>query len=394
MATTNPNILLVSNNPDLIAATRAALAEADDLALFDQDVTPGTLFATLDLLQPAVILLDFQFQPQPFNLVDQIVNDHPASAVVAVLSEAELGYSDRVVLSGARAFVQYPYPAGKLAVTLKRVLELQARVQTRSPRRAAAPEAPQSEDLKMITVFSPKGGAGTTSVAVNLAITLHKALKEELLLVDGKHLFGHAALYLNLRSGNSITDLVAHAGALDPRLIKQAVVKHSSGIQVLPSPTEITQAQGIRPEDLFKVIQGLKAAFPYIVVDGGNHLDENAVTYLDASDKILLVLTPDLAAMRDARQFLDIAASLGYPAEKTLLIVNQAGRKAEIKRGEMEVILKMVLFGTIPADEDLALASLNDGVPIVLKKPRHPISRAYHKLTKELVKQIKAAGEA
>jgi pilus assembly protein CpaE len=392
MANTNPNILLVSTNPDLIAATRAALAEADDLAPFDQAVTPGTLFSTLDLLQPAVILLDFQFQPQPFNLVDQIVNDHPASAVVAVLSEAELGYSDRAVLSGARAFVGYPYPAGKLAVTLKRVLELQARAEAR-PRRAAAPEAQGTQALKMITVFSPKGGAGTTTVAANLAISLHKALKEELLLVDGKHLFGHAALYLNLRSGNSISDLIAHAGNLDPRLVRQAVVKHSSGVHVLPSPTEITQAQGIRPEDLFKVIQGLKAAYPYIVVDGGNHLDENTVTYLDASDKILLVLTPDLAAMRDARQFLDIATSLGYPAEKTLLIVNQAGRKAEIKRGEIEVILKMVLFGTIPADEDLALASLNEGVPIVLKKPRHPISRAYSKLTKELVKQIKAAGE-
>jgi pilus assembly protein CpaE len=391
MANTNPNILLVSTNPELIAATRAALAEADELAPFDQTVTPGTLFSTIELLQPAVILLDFQFQPQPFNLVDQIVNDHPASAVVAVLSEAELGYSDRVVLSGARAFVGYPYPAGKLAVTLKRVLELQARAEAR-PRRAATPEAPGTRALKMITVFSPKGGAGTTTVAANLSISLHKALKEELLLVDGKHLFGHAALYLNLRSGNSISDLIAHAGNLDPRLVKQAAVKHASGVHVLPSPTEITQAQGIRPEDLFKVIQGLKVAYPYIVVDGGNHLDENTVTYLDASDKILLVLTPDLAAMRDARQFLDIATSLGYPAEKTLLIVNQAGRKADIKRSEIEVILKLVLFGTIPADEDMALASLNEGVPIVLKKPRHPISRAYSKLTKELVKLIKAAG--
>ena len=245
-----------------------------------------------------------------------------------------------------------------------------------------------------LSIFSPKGGAGSTTIATNLAISLYKKVKEDVLLVDGKHLFGHVTLYLNLLTGNSITDLIAHAGMLDEQLIKQVVVRHKSGIYVLPSPNAIAGAQGIRPEDLFKVIQGLQQVFPNIIIDSGNHLNDNTVTYLDSSDKILLVLGPDLAALRDVKQFLEIAASLSYPKDKILFILNQTGRKSDMQREEIENILKIKIFGKIPADDELALSSLNEGVPILMKKPRHPISRAITSITQDLVKEIQAMEDA
>jgi pilus assembly protein CpaE len=263
-------------------------------------------------------------------------------------------------------------------------------------RNQATSTAPASMDDSMrpkntFTVFSPKGGAGTTTVATNLALALHKELREDVLLIDGKHLFGHVALCLNLRTGNSITDLISHAGMLDQRLIKQVVVRHVSGIHVLPSPNSITEAQGIRPEDLYKVMQALQQVFPTIIIDGGNNLNENTVTYMDSSEKILLVLNPDLASLRDVRQFMEVSKTLSYPPEKTLLVLNLTGRKADVKREEIEGILKMKIFGRIPADENLALSSLNEGVPIFLKSPHHPISRAIAEIAKELVKFIQAS---
>jgi pilus assembly protein CpaE len=380
-------VLLVSKDQGIINATRAALADEEQVNLVDQELTAAILFEIIHRMQPDVILLDFAFQSQPLNLLDKLTTEFPKSAVVAILSEAEMDQSDRVVLSGARAFIKFPYQPGMLPVTIKRVMELKER-NHHSP--ADEDELEKKEtDRHTFTVFSPKGGAGTTTIAANLAISLHKALKEDVLLVDGKHLFGHVALYLNLRTANSITDLIAHAGMLDKRLIDQVVVKHVSGIYVLPSPNSITQAQGIRPDDLFKVIQSLQGAFAHIVIDAGNHLDENRVTYMDASDKILLIFNPDLASMRDVGLFMEISASLSYPKEKTLLIVNLAGRKADVKNTEIEDILKMEIFGTIPADDELALSSLNEGVPILLKKPRHRISKAYIKITKDLLKTPK-----
>jgi len=175
---------------------------------------------------------------------------------------------------------------------------------------------------------------------------------------------------------------------LDEQLIKQVVVKHKSGIHVLPCPNSIADAQSVTPESLFQVVQCLQKLYPNIIIDGGNNLNENTVTFLDSSDKILLVLNPDLASMRDVRQFKTISENLSYPADKTLFILNLSGRKTDVKREEIENILKMKVFGRIPADEELALSCLNEGIPILLKKPHHSISRAYSDITEELIRII------
>jgi pilus assembly protein CpaE len=88
---------------------------------------------------------------------------------------------------------------------------------------------------------------------------------------------------------------------------------------------------------------------------------------------------------------MEISATLSYPKDKILLILNLTGRKANVEREEIEKILKMKIFGKIPADANLALSSLNEGVPILLKKPSHPISKAFFDITKELVKIIQTS---
>ena len=388
MATTTESttILLVSKNPSIIKATRTILSKVKILDLIEKKMTWENLFPVIAETHPDVILYDFEFSDHPFHLIDRIASEYPACGLVTILSESEMVNSDQVILSGARAIILYPYRSKNLVITINRTMELMVRNQTYS-----SPTPTPDINIKpknIFTVFSPKGGAGCTTIATNLAISLHKTLKEDVLLIDGKHLFGHVALYLNIRTGNSINDLISHAGNLDQRLINQVVIRHVSGIHVLASPLSITEAQGIRPENLFNMIQSLQQVYPNIIIDGGNNLNENTVTYMDSSDKILLVLNPDLASMRDVRQFMEISATLSYPKDKTLLILNLCGRKADVKKEEIEAILKMKIFGKIPADENLALSSLNEGVPILLKRPRHPISKAFSNITKELIKVI------
>lgn len=383
------SILLVSKNAFIYEATRLSLAKVNFFRLFAKETTPANYQDILAETKPDVILLDFEFQNQPFDLLKQIIAEYPQSIVIVVLSDADMVHSDKVVKIGARAFIQYPYQADNLIITVKRAMELEVRDQDYLVRIPAV-EAEVKPGNTFI-VFSPKGGVGTTTIATNLAICLQKALNEDVLLIDGKHLFGHVALSLNLRTGNSITDLLTYAGMLDQRLIRQVVVKHMSGILVLPSPNSIFEAQSIKPESLFPVVQSLQQVFANIIIDGGNNLNENTVTYMDSSDKILLVLNPDLASMRDVKQFMEVAATLSYPKEKILLLLNQTGRKADVKRDEIENILKVKIFGKIPSDENVALSSLNEGVPIIVKNPRHPISKAFTEIAAELVKIVQTS---
>ncbi len=380
-------ILLVSKNAAVLEAAEMILAKENLLNFIDEKVTIENWYQVISETKPDVILFDFTFHAQPFDLVDKIISSSPKSVVIAILWESKNIDLDKVVLSGARAFVRFPFQEGKLVATITRVLQLMDRHRSQAPQ-AAEPEK-DDVDCNMFTVFSPKGGAGTTTVATNLAISLHKTLGEDVLLIDGKLMFGHIALYLNLLTGNSITDLITYAEMLDQQIIEQVVVQHTSGIHVLLGPQSISEAQGIRPENLFEVIQSLQRIYPNIIVDGGHTLDDNSVTFMDASDKILLVANPELASMRDVNQFMEITSTLSYPKEKILLILNLIKRKTDVKTEEVEDIMKMEIFGKIPADEKLAVECINEGVPIILKKPHHPISRSFDRIAKKLADQIK-----
>lgn len=375
-------VLLVTDNQSIIKSTRMILDNTDNFQLMSKKVTSDTLFPTIVESKPNVLLLDFAFQNNPFYLVDRIVSEYNTCDVIAVLPDDESINLDRVVLSGARAFIKYPYDAEKLLVTIKRVIELSERKQVSMPEEPL--QETQNRPSHLFSIFSPKGGAGTTTIATNLAISLHQRIKEDVLLIDGKLQFGHVALYLNLLTGNSITDLIAHSDMLDEQLVDQVTIRHKSGIHVLPSPNSISEAQGITPDKLFKVLQNLQNYFPNIIIDCGNHLDENTVTFMDASNQIFVIANPNLAAMRDVRQFIEVATSLSYPKDKILYLLNLTGRKADVRKEEIEKILKIKIFDTIPTDENLALSSWNEGVPIALLKPRHPISKAYEQISKKM----------
>lgn len=378
-----PVLLLVSTNSELIEATQQALAGTELLHLAEEQVSSRILSKAIVNTQPDVVLLDFENLKQPYFLVYKLAAEYPMFPSIAILPESKLEIADRVVQAGASAFVKFPFdsPAGLTTLISEYIQSPEPGVD----RAAVSPAFSLSEHpTNTIAVFSPKGGTGCSTVATNFAIALHKTFKEDVLLLDGKHLFGHIALYLNLLSGNSITDLISQVGMLDQQLINQVVVKHKSGIHVLPSPNSVEGAQGITPEDLYSVLQDLHQVYPNIIIDVGSHLDENTVTYLDSSDRILLVLNPDLASMRDAKQFIKICENLSYPKEKIVAVLNQIGKKEEVKKEEIEKVLQMKIVGSIPTDEELALSCVNDGVPVIQKKPRHPISKAITDLVEEV----------
>ena len=390
MPTTNPpkTILLVSNNQDLIDTTRTNLSSSEFDDLIARNGNREGLAEFISETQPKLILVDFDFDPEPIKFIQEAITAYPQIAFVPILTEAHMANADQIMLTEARVFVKYPYQQDALTLTVQRAMDYKQSEQTN---RQSAPrtEVPAKHG-HVFTVFSPKGGAGTTTFAVNLAISLHQQVKEDVLLIDGKMLFGHVPLHLNLRTGNSMTDLIPHLGMLDQKLIRQVVVQHVSGIYVLPSPMSIIDGQGVRPEELFHLLQALQLEFPHIIVDAGSHLDEISVTFMDASNKIMLVANPNIAALRDARQFMEVATSLSYPMDKIMLILYGAGKRLDIKQEEIENILKMKVFGIIPADGDQMRKSLNEGVPIVIMKPTCPISRSYKGVAKTLVKTFKS----
>jgi pilus assembly protein CpaE len=390
----NPNeplhILPITDDELLIELIETAIQSDDSYALIDPSLLTDEVLEDIATLRPNYLLLDYKNgYSDSLNLIDSVSSQFPDIVIIAIVDEDHVGDAQQIILSGARAFLVQPIAQTNLLNTLNRVTTLITRTQSASLT-TAEPDTPLGA-RGTFTVFSPKGGVGCSSVAANLGLALFEKLKEEVLLIDGKLLFGHLDIMLNLRTQNSIADLVAHVGALDESLIRDVVSEHVSGLKVLTSPTTVSAGQGVRPDDLFNIISSIQPLYNNIVVDAGNFLNENTVTYMDASYKIILVISPDITSLRDASQFFDISRSLAYPSDKILVVVNRFDKRDGLSLSDIEKSLQVKVFGTIPWERKDSLQSVNRGIPAVLHRQNSNLGRAYSKLAADLITLKKGA---
>jgi len=245
-------------NLDQIAT---ALASQLDFQLIKTLSNLDKFTKEIQAAEPNLILIAYQIAGQDtLDVIDDIVMQFPEVPLVAILPDTDPMRAQQVMLAGARAFITEPFTQVNLLSTLRRVRDLEARrskSQDLDPMQVTEAVRP----LRTFAVFSPRGGVGCSTLATNLAIELVAESGESVLLVDGKLFFGHLDVMLNIRARNTIADLVPHANLLDPGLIGDVVEEHASGIKVLLSPTDVQVAQGMRSEDVYNIINGIKKAY-------------------------------------------------------------------------------------------------------------------------------------
>jgi pilus assembly protein CpaE len=359
-----------------------------DFQLVDVIVPGENMVRDVRSADPLLVVVDYQTgEKSILDVIDELSLQIPEVSVIAIIPGNDPLIAQQVMLAGARAFIVHPFTQVNLLSTLRRVRDLESRHLRYQPAKPQLGEN-QIRPIKTIAVYSPRGGAGCSTVAVNLAIALREKTNQQVLLLGGKLFFGHLGLMLNLRTNNSIADLVPHAAQLDDALINDVVSKHVSGIHVLLEPFDFQVAQGIRPQDLYSIFVGIKRVYDYIVIDSGSWLSENVVTQMDAADRVLLVTTPDLSSLHDTRRFLEISHSLEYGPEKILVVLNRSGLIGGIKSSDIHSALNRDLFTEIPNDDAKVLRSLNRGIPLISRYPRCPASKAIRALADKLEQQV------
>jgi len=386
-ATSNQTRVILIGDPGPVQQQiTAALSSQTEFLLMDVLSSLERLIRDVRASEPDLIIMDSRLGNQPtLDIVDDVALQYPGAPIVAVLPENDPVAIQQVMLAGARAFLVQPFTQVNLLSTLRRVRELEGRRVHVQATATAGTIGEATRPLRSLSVFSPRGGVGCSTLAANLAISIYEETSARVLLMEGKLFFGHLDVLMNIRTRNTIADLLPHANALDESLVRDVVVHHASGIDILLGPRDLQVAQGIRPDDMYSVFVSLQRLYDHVVIDVGSSLNENSVTLMDASDRILLVTTPDLAALHDASQFVQISRSLGYPAEKLLVALNRAGYSGGIRTGDIESALRHELYAQVPDDSQNAIRSLNRGIPIVIRYPRSPVSRSLKSLAKSLV---------
>jgi pilus assembly protein CpaE len=373
-----------STTQDQIVNAMSASAQTE-FQLVDVIAPSENLVRDIRNANPKLVIVDYQTGEQSIlDIIDDLSLQLPEISLIAIIPGNDPLIAQQVMLAGARAFIGHPFTQINLLSTIRRVRDLSLR-QASATVTAAKPESKLSP-LKTVAVYGPRGGVGCSTIATNMAIALREATTQQVLLLGGKMFFGHLGLMLNVRTNNSIADLIPHAAQLDEGLVREVVVEHSSGIHVLLEPFDLQIAQGIRPQDLYNVMVSLKRMYDFVVIDAGSMLTENTVTLLDVADRIVLVTTPDLASLHDVKRFIEVSHSLDYQPGKMLVALNRSGMQGGVKSADISASLHRDVFVEIP-DNVNVLRSLNRGIPLLLRYPRNATSRSIKGLVNKLLQQ-------
>ncbi|HNK63915.1 MAG TPA: AAA family ATPase, partial [Anaerolineales bacterium] len=223
--------------------------------------------------------------------------------------------------------------------------------------------------------YSPKGGTGVTTIAVNLAIALNNE-DARAVLVDANLQFGDVSVFVNEQGKNTILELAPRINELEPDVVEEILVRHdASGIRILGAPQRPEHAEKVSADQFAKVLQMLQRMYSYVVVDTSPILTDVILSTIDVTDLILLVTTQEIPAIKNARLFLDLVHTMGINKERIVFAMNRYDKRIGITPERVGENLKHEIAASVPLDEKVAITAVNRGIPFMLDNKAQPIGR-------------------
>jgi len=296
--------------------------------------------------------------------------EYPHVGIVLLRSRLDVTVLASALRSGVREVVT-PDDLTGLAEAARRSRELSARVATVT--------GDAVREGRVITIFSAKGGVGKTTFATNIGAYL-ASVGHKVLVADLDLAFGDVGISLQLVPHNSIRDLVGMSGGLDERALESIVTHHGSGLDVACAPPEPSDADRVPGQTIAELIKVARRAYDFVIIDTPPAFTEHVLAAFDNSDRLLLIATLDIPAVKNLRITLDTLDLLGNPKESRVVVLNRSDAKVGLDADDVVTAIKTPIAATVPSSSDVP-ASVNRGVPIVLDDPRHAVSMALRLLT-------------
>lgn len=322
--------------------------------------------------QPQIVILDVREVGQGAKETSTILARSPKTTVFVTCDQKNPDWILRLIRAGAGEYLTKPVNAGELVDAVKKVTRFY--------------EKDSEQKGSAISVYSPTGGVGTTTTAVNLAFTL-AARGEEVVLIDLNLLTPDIATFLDLTPRYTLTNIISRAGELDASFLRSLIVSHSSGIHVLTGPVDLAGADRLHPEQVHKMIAVMKSLFSYTVVDTGGSLSRCNLAAFHDCEHILYTTVLNLPGLKNTKLYLTAMNTLGFGPSRVKLVINRFLPKDDIDLRSAERILNVKAYATLPNTYADAKNSINRGAPLVCCYPRSQIARAMDEMTGRLMKE-------
>jgi pilus assembly protein CpaE len=342
---------------------------------------------------PDVVLMDINMPDMDGIAATEAIRQKMPYVQVVVLSvQGDQNYMRKAMLAGARDFLTKPPMPDELVSAIRRAGKMarEERAKTSQVFVAAPSGTPQAKITpmgaigKIVMFYSPKGGTGCTTLAVNLAVALCND-ETHVVLVDANLQFGDVAIFLNEQGKNTILDLAPRTDELEPDIVEEVMIKHAaSGVHILASPSRPEYGEKVNPDQFSKLLKYLRQLYAYVIVDTCSYLNDITLSVLDTADVVVLITTQDIPSIKNDRLFLDLLTTLSMPADKVAFVMNKFDKRIAITPEKIGENLKLEVLAVVPLDERTVIPAVNRGVPFMLDNKTQPAARGVYMLAEAL----------
>ncbi len=308
-----------------------------------------------DLTSTDIIIVDIRGDASAaMASIERWRGSAPGASVFAVADATDPNLILQAMRAGANEFFAWPPEDEAFNGAVRRTA---ARRETAQGARPAA---------TTLVFFGAKGGAGTTTIAVNCGVELARLSKRSTVIVDLKPGLGEVGLFLGIRPRFTIIDAIDNLHRLDREFMKEVVTTHKSGLEILAGSDNFDRPGAADSGAIEELMRLLAKQYEYILVDAGSQINSCSVAALYAADQMFLVANPDVPSVRNAQRLLDRIRQLGASGDRVRFIMNRAADPLPIPAKQIENAVGHPIHHTFPSDYKAVSTALNSGVPLAL----------------------------
>lgn len=317
----------------------------------------------------SILLADLStYKQQKLELILKVTKECKSCKVLALSDNPSVDLIIEIMRAGAKEFVPIPIIKSEFFESVNKLL-------------SEFNKTKKTNNCKIISVFSNKGGIGKTSLATNLALELSKITKENIALIDLNFQMGDITTFLDLKPSFNISYMLENLDKINETFLLSTLERYKkTSLYVLADPPYFKQADNIQPRQITKLFNTLKETFSYIIVDAEASFEGKNIAALDNSDLVLLVSVANLPALRNTQRCLELFEKLGYDKEKVKIIINRYMENDEIKEADVEKVLSKKIYWKIPNNYFAIMTAINKGIPVSEINDSTNIARSYKDL--------------
>lgn len=327
---------------------------------------------------PYLVIIELtRTDEQALQKIETLLQSRQATELFVLAESTDASLLMRLMRMGVKEFLPLPFKSQ----------EFEAAIERFKARTGPAGQITPKKSGQIISVVGSKGGVGTTTVAVNLAVTLTRLDKNQTVcLLDMNTLFGDTPLFLDLRPKYHWGEITKNIDRLDDMFLKNVLSVHSSGVHLLPSPAYLNGHVAPSPKIIDVLLGLMRTMFDFVIVDGGQSLDDTALRALQISDNILLVAVLSMPCLSNTNRLLKSFIDLGYVSKSQVkVVINRYMKKTEISLKDAADGIGNEIFWTIPNDYATTIAAINQGKPVSEMAPNSQIAKSLMDMTREML---------